>query len=432
MSEETEVPEQKEHHPAKQSSGSSGAFLATVIALVAAGGTFYLWQQQQVQHKETLALQQSIARLLNVVEERHTSQLQRIDALAQHHHPDTEEQLGRIEALVQDLRGRLGQERNEWAVAEVEYLLRIAEHRLTLEHDKEAALAALRQARERLASQDQDVYQPVLQQIDADAAKLAAVSLPDRNRIAAELATLSAAVQNWPFASRDNATAAEPASAAIAPDEQAANGKGWRQMLDKVWRDIKGLVTIRHNGEVARPLLEPEQRYFLQQNLQLKLEAARLALLSGNSQAYHDSLTEASTWLQRYFDTSATPVREAQSAIEQLSAIDLEPRLPKLGNSIELLQQAAMQVQSRQEAIPEPQPPAPAAPAKEIPEAVPTEDVPSSGEVQTAPAETQALGNEPQATTQPEVPAQEESVEPSLPPEQPATDVPAQPQGQGL
>lgn len=429
-----EVPEEKEHHPAKQSSGSSAAFLATAIALAAGGGTFYMWQQQQAMHKETQALELSIDRLLSVVEERHKTELQRIDALAQHHHPETEAQLGRVETLVHDLRGRLGQERREWAVAEVEYLLRVADHRLTLEHDKDTALAALRDARQRLALQEQDVYQPVIRQIDSDVDKLSAVSLPDRDRIAAELATLSAAVEQWPYAIRETALEEQPA--AVAPE--AAGGeevaeKGWRKILAMIWSDIKSLVTIRHNGEVPRPLLEPEQHYFLQQNMQLKLQAARLALLGGNNRAYRDSLNEAAAWLQRYFDTSAPAVREAQATIEQLAEIDLEPALPALGNSIELLQQAAMQIPPSPAPAPVPAPAPPATPAEEKPEAKPAAPVAPPKESEAAPAAAeQAPAIKEPATAKPAAPAEEQKAEPSLPAEESATDVPALPQGNGL
>lgn len=429
MSDETEVPEQKEHQPVKQSSGSSGAFLATVIALAAAGASYYLWQQQQAMHKETLELGQRIERLLGVVEDRHTAQLQRIDSQARHRHPDTEEQLGRIETLVQDLRGRLGQERREWAVTEVEYLLRIAGHRLTLEHDKDTALAALREARGALMLQDDATFQTVIRQIDRDIDTLTAVSLPDRASIAAELAALSGQVESWTPLVRRGAPEEQTSAGADAADgQQPAAESDWRSMLGKVWDDIKGLVTIRHDGQAPRPLLEPEQRYFLQQNMQLKLGSARLALLAGNSAAYRDSLGEASTWLQRYFDPSAAAVRDAQSRIEQLAAIELAPGLPALGNSIELLQQAAMQAQPPRQA-PAPKAASPAAPAEAGSAALPTEKAEPAGPPPAAmpEAETPDIA-EPEATGA-GAPMPEQSDAP--PEEDREADVPALPAGSG-
>jgi uroporphyrin-3 C-methyltransferase len=402
---ETEVaPEaEEEHRPAKQSSGSTLAFLATVIALGAGGGTFYLWQQQQALLIESRALEQRIERLLSVVEERHNSQLERIDALAEHSHLGTETQLGRIESVVEELRGRIGMEHREWAVAEVEYLLRVAEHRLNLEKDKRTALAVLYEARGLLASQDQAGFLPVLRQIDTDIGKLTAVTLPDRDRIAAELAALAATVEGLPIAIGEvGGTEAEPPVESAAPLQQSETN-GWRQVLGMIWRDIKELVTIRHDGAVPRPLLEPEQHYFLKQNLQLKLEAARLALLAGNSRAYRDTLAEAGDWLQRFFNTSTTAVTDAQATIARLAAIELEPALPVIGRSRELLQQATRQRQSTRIPLPE-----------RAPSAAPTKKA--------APAEEAE-----QAT----IPPREPDPEPSRATDEPATDAPALPQGNG-
>lgn len=396
MSEETEVPEvpeQKEHHPVKQSSGGSGAFLAILIALSAAGGVYYLWQQQQGMRQENRALEQS----LNAVEERHNTLVQRIDTLAQHHHPDTEEQVGKVERLVQDLHDRLGQGQREWMIAEVEYLLRIAGNRLTLEHDKDTTVAALKQARERLATLEQDNYLPVIRQIDSDISKLTAISLPDREQIATELAALIGAAEHWPSTvSRKDDTESEPVGETTA--ETPERDSGWRAMLAGIWDDIRGLVTIRRNGEIPSPMLEPKQHAFLQQNLQLKLEAARLALLAGNTRAYHGSLNEAAEWLQRYFDTSAPAVSEAQGRVRQLAAIDLEPALPALGNNLELLQQAARQTSSRQQSEP-------------VQVERPAESAPQANETPTAPIQQDAK------------PADDTG--------EPAMDVPAQPQGNG-
>lgn len=388
MSEHTEAPgqaeqpqleqpeqpvEQHEHHPAKQSSGSSGTFLAILLAIVAVVAIFLLWQKQQANHKDTQVLQQSIGKLLTMVEQNHDTQMQEI---ASHRHPATEAQLERTAALVQDLRGRLGQEQLEWFIAEMEYLLRTASHRLTLEHDSETALAALVQARQRLAGQDPG-FQPVIQQIDKDIANISAVSLPDRNRIAAEISTIIAAAEHWPFAVRQDQAVPQTPPEPQEPEDPTEES-GIQRMLGRVWEDLKGLVTIRRNGDVARPLLQPQQRYFLQQNMQLKLQTARLALLGGSDDAFRDSLTEAGEWMTRYFDTSSLPVGEARSSIEQLAAIDLSPELPTLGNSIALLHQAAMKIRPQAVMQPEPVIPGPAGQVMEKENGQSTKTTPSA------------------------------------------------------
>ena len=353
MSEETEIteiPEEKEHLPEKQSSGSSGTFLAVAIALAAAGGGYYLWQQQQAMHLESRKIEQKIASLRSSLEERQTTQSRRINALEGHQHPETAEQLARVEALAYELRSRVGQERREWAVAEVEYLLRVAGLRLKLEHDRNTALAALQEARARLADLEQTVFWPVISQIEEDIDKLSAISLPDRDRIAAELASLASEVENWPTIVDESTAQEQEPSPGNETTEQANGGDDWKAKLSGIWQDIRGLVTIRHDGAIPRPMLHPEHQYFLRQNLQLKLEAARLALLGGNSHIFRDSLEDASSWLERYFDTTSTPISEARLRLNELQALDIQPSLPELGNSIELLRQASLRLPARNEA----------------------------------------------------------------------------------
>lgn len=401
MLEAPETPEQQEHHPVKQSSGSSGAFLAIIISIVAIGGFFYLWQQLRSAQIGSMALEQSFERLLNMVEEGHQAQLQHIETLSQHRHQGTEAQLAQVETTVQDMRRRLGQERSDWAIAEAEYLLRIAMHRLMLEHDRDTAIEILRQARNRLSIQDQRVFGRVIRRIDSDIDALTALSLPDIDRIATELTALTASVESWPLAARDRPPT-EPRAETAPTETQAVSGDSQR-ILDRIWRDIKSLVTIRHTDEPPLPLLMPEQRFFLQQNLQLKLDAARLALLGGNYRAYHDGLTMAAGWLRHYFDTSATSVIQALSDIERLAAVDLEPELPELSNSIDLLQQASMQIR-------------------------PNEGPQSESTIPAVPLEESATSTEPSTSDEPVTPSPAQSAEP---PQETPTDVPASSEDSG-
>jgi uroporphyrin-3 C-methyltransferase len=400
---EDALPEEEEHHPAKQSSGSTLAFLATVIALGAGGGVFYLWQQQLTIQSENRALEQRIDSLLSVVEERHRDQLARIDTVAEHRHAQSEEQLERVEGAIQELRGRIGMEHREWAVAEVEYLLRIAEHRLHLERDQSAALALLHEARNLLALQEQAEYLPVLRLLDTDIRKLTAVSLPDRGTLAAELGDLAATITALPLAVVETTGVAAQPSAETAPRAaETSESSGWRRVVGMIWQDIRSLVTIRREGVAPRPLLQPDQHYFLKQNLQLKLETARLALLAGNNRTYRDALAEADEWLQRFFDTSATAVTGARATIARLAAIELQPQLPVIGQSRQLLQQVTRQLQPRGKPMPEPaaqKPPAAAAkqPAPgvtgEAQRPTPAADEAPAGDAADAPALPQGNGS---------------------------------------
>ncbi|MFO7592612.1 MAG: uroporphyrinogen-III C-methyltransferase [Pseudomonadota bacterium] len=340
---EPEVPETHEHPPEKQGSGGSAPFLATLIVVVVLGGAFfYLWQQQSAVKADMRALEGSIDKLLEVVETRHQELL---TTTAPHQHSamdegirQNSEQLGRLQNQLNELQLRVGQDHFGWMVAEVDYLLRIAEHRLSLEHDRETAIAALRTARNRLEMQDRSVFADVIQQIDDDINAIDAIEAPNRNLLANRIAELLERAERLPLSSRASTTPqTDDAPSTTAADD---NQKTFWQ---KILHDLRGLVTIRRESEVKRPVLAPQPRYFLRQNLQLKLESARLALLNGNTRAWRTTLNEAADWLSRYYDVDNEQVNGTITALEQLSAVELNPPLPTLDATRTLLQQTAQQ-----------------------------------------------------------------------------------------
>ncbi len=364
MSEQKEAaPSQPAHKPqrtnkgSKQSSGSSGAFLAMVIALGAAGGSYYLWQQHLVAQKDRQALKQSIERLLTVVEEKERVQLARIEQLAEHRHDETEQRLQALENSLPELSSKLSLQQHDWSLAEVDYLLRLAEHRLQLSHDIPTAITALSQAREQLISHTNGEFAAVIGKIEQNIQILSAIEQETLPRITARLGELIATVDTLPFAVQAARTPSnEPAPAAPAEGaEWQERARYWGQL---VWHDIRSLVTIRRSDEVQPPLMDSEQRYLVQGQLRLKLETARLAAMGREQGLYRNSLQEAEGWLQRYFDLSDGGVIAATNALRELTAIDIDPSLPSLQplrqllHAVELLPQAEPEMESV--AAPEP------------------------------------------------------------------------------
>lgn len=426
--EQEEEVEHQEHHPVKQSSGSSAAFLATLIALGAIGASYYLWQQQQELRKDVSALDSSVSRLVDVVEQHNAQQLARIDQLSEHHHTQLEQQLAQVEQQMQTLSDRLGQKRSQWMISEAEYLVRIAAHRLILERDTLSARAALSEAAYRLRQLEDPSLNNIIGQINRDITAINAVIMPDRDAIASRIAQIASEIPNWPFATegsqpQPDQTESEQSSDTTQKSEQSR----WQQVLSKIWNDMKSLVTIRRNDEVDKPVTDTEHRFYLQQNLRLKLESARLALFSGQGQTFHNSLNEASNWLQRYFDTSDPSVADALASLQQLNGIELNPPLPSLNNTVILLQKAVIAAQPTTELPPATgmtkQPALQPAPATGQPE--PSQKSPAT---EPAPAEESAPQSEPPSSGTP-VPDKSETPPETTPP---ATVIPSKPQGVAL
>jgi len=67
---------------------------------------------------------------------------------------------------------------------------------------------------------------------------------------------------------------------------------------DKFLQELKNLVVYRNTKVAATALIAPEQKFFLQQHVTLKMETARKALLDGRNELFHSLLGETEEMLQ--------------------------------------------------------------------------------------------------------------------------------------
>lgn len=224
---------------------------------------------------------------------------------------------------------------DELLVAEARHLITIANHQAQLNHNPAAAAAALEAADQRLTDTSDPSLLKARQIITDDIIALRNVATHDISGIALTLSQLEKSVTGLPLKDEEPATSAEAESA---EEQEQEDFSGISGFFKKIWHDIKGLVTVRRNSdEVNAALLPPGQRFFLQQNLRLRLQTARLALLQRDTQTFHDSLNTATQWLETYFDSSAASTANLLSTIASYQDIELIPDLPDISKSLKAL-----------------------------------------------------------------------------------------------
>ncbi|MBE9532527.1 MAG: uroporphyrinogen-III C-methyltransferase, partial [Proteobacteria bacterium] len=122
-----------------------------------------------------------------------------------------------------------------------------------------------------------------------------------------------------------------------ASESESTLPEDWQSAASQAWNEVKSLVVIRHQQDGAAAVLVPEQRYFLYQNLTLKLESAQLALLSGEALIFKSRLASAEQWLQHYF---VGDDRDAMLAmVTALQAESITVDLPDISASLVWIQQ---------------------------------------------------------------------------------------------
>ena len=231
---------------------------------------------------------------------------------------------------VQDLVRELPGSNEDWALREVEFLLIIAMHHLELEHNIDAALGAMQAAALRLRGLDGTALEPVREQLAGDMKRLQELNAVDIRGQALFLGDLANRVNSLPLAGADKGAGK---NAEILPAQPA----GQEGVLNALWRELRGLVVIRHEKEKQRTLLAPDQEYFVYQNLRLELESARLSLLRRDTENLHASVASLQKWLAEHFDTNDPVVVKVMASLQQLSSINLDPAVPDISSSLESL-----------------------------------------------------------------------------------------------
>ena len=325
--------------------GRALAALALLISLGAAALAGYAgwlaWQAPKA--SSVAALQEELAREQNAMQVLRTE----FEAMASH----TEQQLAalqRSQAQQSDLiaqaaaqsqraqsqRDKTGPER--WWLAEAEYLMRIANHRLLMERDAAAAENLLALADEILAEIDALAYHDVRADLAREMALLRAFKDVDAQSVFLRLEALKGLLDQLPLRLPTYSAPRQQPS-----QQEAAPPNGSPPMLETLAERLSGLIRFRrHEGEPVRPLLPPRQAEYLQLHLQLALDRAQLAALRHDQEIYRASLSAARDWLYRFVDPTHAATQQLTRELDALLAIDLNVQLPDISGSLSRLRES--------------------------------------------------------------------------------------------
>ena len=304
------------------------------LALVMAGWVNFsrIEQQQRAQRNAEL---QAINQRLNALSQAAAlkSQLDSDQQNTQQALKNFSDQLDSMSAALTNLRRRSEQGRDAWIKAEAASLLLAANDQVQLNADPGLALKALAAADERLKLLSDPRLIPVRQQIAREESSLRAVPQADITGMAATLTALMESAGHFPL-KRVAPDKYSPHTASLLAPAPATLWQRFKAGLGRLLRDI---FTVRRQHQPLEPLLSPRQDYFLRQNLELRLAAARAALLQRNSAAFLSSAQLAHTWLRTYFNASDPSVKAALAQLQQMRQQQINPPLPDISASLTLL-----------------------------------------------------------------------------------------------
>lgn len=234
----------------------------------------------------------------------------------------TESVQGRLqaaEAAVSGLSTRELDAGGELDLAEVDYLLRLANERLRLFSDPAAADQALEVADMHLAALDNPMYLGVRQEIAAARRDLAEVSLPPYLEIGRRLDAVQAAIPSLTFAE-------EESEAAASTGAEPAGDDWWSKTKDS----FSSLVTVRRTTGGEGQRLSLEDKDFIRQRAWLQVEIAHLALMRRDQQAFHDALDRVDETLEAWFAPGTEAFASVAAEVESLSSLQIDVEVPDI------------------------------------------------------------------------------------------------------
>lgn len=312
-----------------------------ILGLAAAAG-YYWWQQQQLQQ----GYRDTILELRQQIETRASNS--RLDSSLTPLKADIGglgrkiDELGIGQQSLRESSEKLyelyGRDKNDWQLAEVEYLMRVAQHKLILQDDFEGAAITLQAASDKIALTGDPGLLPVRVMISEEIADLKTRKRPDLVGMTLILAQLARQVR-----------VLEPGFAVrvdVAPDALAApEPQDW---LDKIDRFVDSLISVRY--EDAAPTEIEANVANVSETLEDNLKLARWAVLDRDAYQYAQLIEQSLRLVREFYDLDNAANHDFMRQLQDLQKTQLRPEKPDITGSLRELQR----ILSQRENAPEP------------------------------------------------------------------------------
>jgi uroporphyrin-3 C-methyltransferase len=321
--------------------------LLLILALAAAAG-YYWRQQQQLQAENEAVYQSDIAELQRqLADKASTSRLQSSLSPFKGEIEGLDRKLGELEFGQQGLRESseklyelFGRDKNDWQLAEVEYLMRVAQHKLILQNDFEGAAVTLQAASDLIGFTADPGLLPVRVMISDEIADLKTRKRPDLVGMTLMLAQLARQVRVLQpgFAIRVEEREAPTTVETVADDD-------W---LGRFNAFLDSLIEIRR--EATRPSEIEANVIDVSEALEDNLKLARWAVLERDASQYSLLLDRSISLFREFYNLDDAANHDFMTQLQNLQKMVINPDKPDITGSLRELQK----ILSQRENAPQP------------------------------------------------------------------------------
>jgi uroporphyrin-3 C-methyltransferase len=255
-------------------------------------------------------------------------------------------QRSQLEELMQSL----SRSRDENLVVDIDSALRLAQQQSQLTGSADPLLAAMKSAEQRVTRAAQPRLTQLQRAIARDVARIKATALSDTPSLLVKLDELVTLADELPIANavsngNSNTTAGAGSSAGAKPSARRQADEPvlawWVRLGQQLQDELRSLVRVSKIEDPDAALLNPEQSFFLRENLKLRLLNARLGLLSRQIESARGDLGTAALAMGHYFDAGSRKTQTAVALLQQVQAQMRTLDIPRIDDTLAALSTAA-------------------------------------------------------------------------------------------
>jgi uroporphyrin-3 C-methyltransferase len=213
--------------------------------------------------------------------------------------------------------------KEDWKLAEAEYLIRLANQRLLLESDNIGAATLLSNADDILNELEDPIVFTTRKALAKDIQALKSISPFDLEGAYLKLNALYDSVQALP---QREPSKEWQANTTAKPTTSTTNQL--TSALESFWQSLRSLVVINYNHKPIKALLPPAEYQELITGLQLQLEIAQVALIKGEPVIYQTALSRVANATTAHFETQSNHVISFLASLTTLQQLNPSPDLP--------------------------------------------------------------------------------------------------------
>ncbi|HFC92718.1 MAG TPA: hypothetical protein ENJ51_07885 [Leucothrix mucor] len=255
--------------------------------------------------------------------------LNRVNKLTQHAIKTVEQQAVLLTQQQEQSQALASAPSYAWRLAELHFLLQIANQRLQLHKDKDGALQALRSAETTLLKLGSKKYLPVRKKLAEEIISVEIFLIPNISAISQRIAELLEVINAMPV----EAEIAKLQKITLLP-EVSEEESGF---ISRLVSGINNAVVIQKFDPSVRKIIGIDEKEKLKNLLQLRFETLRLMVLQGLDYDYHQQLKLIQQMLEKYYPDIIKGSLEQQ--LDELSKVKLSPPPPDISGSLTLLNQ---------------------------------------------------------------------------------------------